>query len=293
MILGGQLRGRFEDALQAHIISQNSPLEIIKPMVYSLNSGGKRLRPLMLLTTLDIIDAKKVDKGLRTAIALEYIHTYSLIHDDLPAMDNDEIRRGQPTSHVKFDEATAILAGDALQTDAFAVICQDQQLSSSQRIELVTKLSQAAGSAGMVAGQLYDIRAEKQQVDLDQLQKIHLMKTGLLFIFAVQAAGIIAGVDQVEQELLVQFGHHFGVAYQIHNDLKDVVKVEDEADTDLHSDQANHKSTYPSLLGVQGTKEELQNELDQAHAVLSRLENKTKRNYYRLDQFLNPLATII
>lgn len=286
----GELRAKFEMALQEHIVSLQTPLELVKPMVYSLNGGGKRLRPLLLLTALNIKDPKLVEKGLKTSIALEYIHTYSLIHDDLPAMDNDDMRRGQPTSHIKFDEATAILAGDALETDAFGIIANDNQLSEEKRLQLILELSFAAGSNGMVAGQLYDINSDGQKITLEELKKIHLLKTGYLFMFAVKAAAIISGADSKEKDLLNQFGNHYGVAYQIHNDLKDVVNIGMDQDSLLHSDEANGKTTYPTLLGIDGAKEALLAEIDACHRCLKILELESKLNYQGLAQFLKPLS---
>ncbi|MGX7109385.1 polyprenyl synthetase family protein [Facklamia miroungae] len=289
MILGGPLRTQFEQALQDQVVSMHSPLEMVKPMVYSLNSGGKRLRPLLLLTVVAILNKEKVDKAISTAIALEFIHTYSLIHDDLPAMDDDEVRRGQPTSHVKFDEATAILAGDALQADAFAILAQDESLQDHQKVALLTELAHAAGSSGMVAGQLYDIQAENKNIEFDKLQQIHLMKTGLLFIFAMKAASIIVEVDQEVANLMTKFGQHYGVAYQIHNDLKDVVDLNEEVDSLAYSDIINQKSTYPSLLGIQAAKESLIEEIRLARVALESLETVCHKSFQALDNFLIPL----
>ncbi|MCR8969322.1 polyprenyl synthetase family protein [Facklamia sp. 7083-14-GEN3] len=289
MILGGPLRSKFEHALQEQVLSLKSPLEMVKPMVYSLNSGGKRLRPLLLLSTIEVLNPKKVDQAISTAIALEFIHTYSLIHDDLPAMDNDELRRGQPTSHIKFDEATAILAGDALQADAFAILSKDESLQAHQKIALIRELAHATGSSGMVAGQLYDIKAENKTIDIEQLQQIHLMKTGLLFIFAMKAASIILETDQDEKELMITFGQHYGVAYQIHNDLKDVIDLKEEVDGLTYSDIINHKSTYPSLLGVEQAKVSLVEEIQLARKVLKDLEKVSHKSFQQLDNFLTPL----
>lgn len=283
-------RQLFDKALQDHVIQMTTPLEMAKPMMYALNTGGKRLRPLLLLTVLSILKDEALAKGLQTAIALEFIHTYSLIHDDLPAMDNDDLRRGQPTAHIQFDEATAILAGDGLQTDAFAIISQDRHLSDQQKVKLVTELSLAAGSAGMVAGQLYDMRAQEQATSLSHLQQIHEMKTGRLFVFAVRAAGIIAQVEEGLLAGLTEWGQHFGVAYQIHNDLKDVVEMGDHTDSLIFSDLANKKTTYPSLLGISRAKNQLAHELDQARAVMKCLSQENNCSFEALESFLEPLG---
>lgn len=290
MMRASDLRRIFEEALRQYLLAVQTPLELLKPMVYSLNSGGKRLRPLMLLTILEAIDPRLIDKGLATAIALEFIHTYSLIHDDLPAMDNDDLRRGQPTSHVKFNEATAILAGDALLTDAFGLIAQDRQLDPVIKARLIADLVYAAGSTGMVAGQLDDVNHQDQSVSIDHLKQTHLMKTGYLFIFAVKAGGRIGKINEKAIDLLSQFGHHFGTAYQIHNDLKDILAIESDPDSLLKSDEANHKSTYPSLLGVQESKDQLKHELHLAASCIQALNHQTGLNFSGLEQFLGAIS---
>lgn len=284
------LRDLFEHALDEQIRYVMTPIEMLKPMLYSLKNGGKRLRPLLLLTVLNIQSVDLIKKGLKSAMALEYIHTYSLIHDDLPAMDNDDLRRGQPTSHKKFDEATAILAGDALLTDAFGVIVEDDLLDAKQKVELVKQLSHAAGSHGMVAGQLNDMRAEDKKITVEQLEQIHLLKTGKLFIFAVQAAAIIAELDDKSTQLLIKFGQHFGTAYQIHNDLLDNIGTEEETGKLVQGDILNEKNTYPNLLGLAETKQALADELELARQQLQQLSAYTDHDYEQLAAFLDVLT---
>lgn len=282
-----RLRSYFEDELDALLISLETPIEMIKPMLYSLKSGGKRLRPLLLLSILEAESNKLLKKGIMSAIALEFIHTYSLIHDDLPSMDNDDLRRGQPTSHVKFDEATAILAGDALLTDAFGLIAEDKQLKNRQKVKLISELSTAAGSYGMVSGQLNDIHAEDREIDLKALEKIHYQKTGKLFIFAASAAGIIGNFESDEQKLLHEFAEHFGVAYQIHNDLLDVQDTVEISGKSHSSDQFNKKSTYPSLLGLNKAQEALLDEVEQARTVVKKLVKSKGINFEFLNLFID------
>ena len=160
----------FEQALSQWFTQQTTPNLIFEPMRYSLNNGGKRLRPVMLLAALELGGHDELEDGFKTAIALEYIHTYSLIHDDLPAMDNDVLRRGQPTNHVKFGEAPAILAGDGLLTDAFGLIADDICLTASQKVALIASLSKSAGASGMVYGQMLDMQAEDYPVTIEQLK---------------------------------------------------------------------------------------------------------------------------
>lgn len=290
MIKVSDLRRVFEEKLSQHLLAIKTPLELLKPMVYSLNSGGKRLRPLMLLTILDALDSDLIDKGMSTAMALEFIHTYSLIHDDLPAMDNDELRRGQPTSHVKFNEATAILAGDALLTDAFGIIAQDKYLEAEVKSQLIADLVAAAGSMGMVAGQLYDVTNQASSISLDQLKQTDLMKTGYLFVFAVKAGGQIGHLDQPALDILCQFGRHFGVAYQIHNDLKDILRIDSDPDSLLNSDSTNQKATYPSLLGLQPAKDQLNHELHLAHTCIQQLNQLLGKDFSGLNHFLDAIT---
>lgn len=284
------LKEIFETALEQQIRYEMTPIEMLNPMVYSLKNGGKRLRPLLLLAILEINSMDDVKKGLKTAIALEYIHTYSLIHDDLPAMDNDDLRRGQPTNHIKFDEATAILAGDALLTDAFAVIASDDLLTDSQKIRLTQQLSLASGSQGMVAGQLKDIEAEKTEITLEQLQQIHHLKTGQLFIFAARAAAIISELDTKSSLALNSFAVHFGTAYQIHNDLMDVLGTEEETGKKVQGDAALDKKTYPAFLGTDQAIAYLNQELTSAKKYLTELSEETGKKYQTLDFFLNKLS---
>lgn len=283
------LRDIFERALKDRVRYTTTPIELLTPMVYSLQNGGKRLRPTMLLTVLAIQSPDQIKLGLNTGMALEFIHTYSLIHDDLPAMDNDDLRRGQPTNHIQFGEATAILAGDALLTDAFDLIVGDDYLSDRQKVRLTAHLSKAAGSLGMVAGQLADMQSDNQNISLAQLRQIHSLKTGKLFTFAVEAGAIIANLSEDIALELVTFSEHFGRAYQIHNDLMDVVGTTNQTGKQTQADAVLEKSTYPQLMGLEGAKQELASELQQAVACLERLSKQTGKDYLALAPFLDYL----
>ena len=283
------LRQMFETTLEQQTRYDLTPPNLKLAMRYSLKNGGKRLRPVMLLTVLSIQSPDQIKLGLKTALALEFIHTYSLIHDDLPAMDNDDLRRGQPTNHKQFGEAMAILAGDGLLTDAFYMIASDDLLNAETKMRLVALLSQAAGSWGMVAGQVADIEAEQQPVDLRGLQHIHALKTGALFTFAIQAGAVIAGLDEATTAALVRFSQHFGQAYQIHNDLMDVLGTVETTGKQTGADAQLAKSTYPALLGVDGAKAALQQELEQAQTILQELNAQTGRPYHALAAFLQYL----
>lgn len=281
------LRNVFETELDEHIRLLQTPIEMLKPMIYSLKGGGKRLRPLLLLAILNAESEKHMKKGATTAVALEFIHTYSLIHDDLPAMDNDDLRRGQPTAHIKFDEATAILAGDALLTDAFSLISDDSKLKSKQKVKIISLLSSAAGSHGMVAGQLGDMQAENKEITLEELNRIHEFKTGKLFTFATQAAAIIGEFSPEIEELLVNFGETFGVLYQIHNDLLDVIDDSTLSGKGHSSDEFNKKSTYPNLLGLEESKEVLDQEREKAEKIIEKITKLSGTDYSILNKFLS------
>ena len=282
-----KIRSQFEAALDDHILNLDVPIDMLKPMIYSLKGGGKRLRPLLLLATLDVYDHQLMEYGMTTAMALEYIHTYSLIHDDLPAMDDDDLRRGNPTNHVQFSEAIAILAGDALLTDAFALIGTDAQLKPKQKVALMTQLSQAAGSIGMVAGQLKDIEANSKSLTIEELAHVHALKTGCLFNYSLKAAAIILNLGNKETQLLEKFGSAFGVAYQIHNDLIDVVGNSLNNGKAVHGDLKQDKATYPAIIGVEESKKSLKSEVKKAIMALKRLSKLTEQPFNQLEVFLD------
>ena len=245
--------------------------QLTEAMSYSIEAGGKRLRPLLVLTTAASFQKELTVGMYQTAAALEMIHTYSLIHDDLPAMDDDQLRRGKPTNHVVFGEATATLAGDGLLTAAF------QQLSlailpAEQKILLIQQLSQAAGIGGMVAGQMGDILGEEQQLDLEALMAVHEGKTGALLRFALLAGGILAEQPEEVVQQLANLGAIIGLAFQIRDDLLDVLASSAELGKNTGRDAELTKSTYPSLLGITGAKEALQEQLAKARQLVLILE---------------------
>ena len=256
------------------IEKENIPNELKESMLYSLSVGGKRLRPIILFAVLETLglDAKK---GYPTAAALEMIHTYSLIHDDLPAMDNDDFRRGKPTNHRVFGEALAILAGDGLLTHAFRIICQDNGLTDMQKLQLIAHLSEAAGPTGMVAGQVLDMEAEQKQLTLDQLKEVHLHKTGCLIEFSVAAAGIIAGISEELLQDLRQFAKHIGLAFQIKDDILDVEGERELIGKDVGSDMEKGKNTYVSLATLAGAKTLLDEEINASSVILDKIPYDT------------------
>lgn len=220
-----------------------APPDLVDAIRYSLFAGGKRLRPALALGAAQVIGGESAP-ALPAACALEMIHTYSLIHDDLPAMDDDDLRRGQPTLHVKFGEATAILAGDALLTMAFDV------LTESESIQVIREIAQAAGVYGMAGGQHLDLQGEGKALGLQELQEIHRCKTGALIRVSVRAGAILAGADDAQLAALTEYGEHIGLAFQITDDILDVVGDEAALGKPVGSDEGNDKSTYPALLGL-------------------------------------------
>ena len=218
-------------------------------MQYSLMSGGKRIRPLLLMAAADAINLSG-EKFLTTATALEMIHTYSLIHDDLPAMDDDDLRRGKPTNHKVFGEATAILAGDALLTLAFEVMLRQEGVSASTMVKVVSEFAQAAGMSGMVGGQAIDLQSEGKTITLNELRQMHMGKTGALFKAAVRSGAILAGASEDQLNALTLYAEQFGLAFQITDDVLDFVGDEQTLGKPTGSDVRNQKSTYVTLTSI-------------------------------------------
>lgn len=226
---------------------------LYQAMAYSVLNGGKRVRPLLVLASCQALGGNTED-ALAAACAVELIHAYSLVHDDLPAMDDDELRRGQPTTHIAFDHATAILAGDALQTLAFEVLTDDQlcPVSDAQRVQMVRCLAQAAGAAGMVGGQAIDLAATGQWVDQQQLERIHRHKTGALISASVQLGALASGMASPQQQkALKAYAAAIGLAFQVQDDILDITSDTATLGKQQGSDTEQDKSTYPALLGLE------------------------------------------
>ena len=241
------------------IIEEFGDSKVKEAMKYSLMAGGKRIRPVMMLQVIRSYD-KNYQDYLDIACAIEMIHTYSLIHDDLPAMDNDELRRGQPTCHIAFDEATAILAGDALQAFAFEILTEAPSLSAEQKLQLVKVLAQASGVQGMCLGQSLDLISEHKQVNLAELELIHRNKTGALLTAALKL-GFICSPHFENKELeqqLERYSQAIGLAFQVQDDILDIEGDSAEIGKPVGSDLDLDKSTYPKLLGLEGAKQKAQ-----------------------------------
>lgn len=243
------------------------PRTVHKAMRYSVFAGGKRLRPVLVLASFEACGrGAKGGKGgqgamaatealVNTACAFECIHTYSLIHDDLPAIDNDELRRGRETSHKVFGEAAAILAGDALLTIAFELIAGPGGKDDPSAVRVIRELARAAGSTGMIGGQMVDIESEGKEVDSALLEYIHIHKTGALILAAVRSGAILAGADEDELKALTRYGESVGLAFQIADDILDVEGASREMGKRTGGDEKRKKATYPAVIGLTDSKE--------------------------------------
>lgn len=255
--------------------ADRSPDRVHQAIRWSVFAGGKRFRPALLLASGQTFGAP-IESLLKTACALEMVHTYSLIHDDLPSMDDDDLRRGRPTCHIRFDEATAILAGDALQTLAFGAIAQDETLDALTRVRLISELARAAGTpSGMVAGQALDVEAEARDVSEDELEQIHRLKTGALIICAVRSGAIIAGASDRELDAVTSYATNLGLLFQITDDLLDVTATQKELGKTPGKDARSAKATYPALYGLDEAKAAAVKAHGDACAALDSIERPT------------------
>lgn len=273
---------QIEQTLATELASSTNTVALREAMTYAVMAGGKRLRPLLTLAVVATAGLP-VAKFVKTASALELVHTYSLIHDDLPAMDNDDYRRGQPTTHRQFGEDMAILAGDALQSLAYEWVLADEQLTANQKVDLMQALTAGSGARGMVSGQVLDMAAtDAATITVAQATQIHQEKTGELIAYALVAGGIIAQVNAAALAALRQFGLTYGLAFQIKDDLDD-----------LDQDDTQDKQAYPNLLGIAGAKEALQTQVDLAHEALSTYATVTGQDIALLASFLDYFTTTL
>jgi geranylgeranyl pyrophosphate synthase len=253
-----------------------SPQRVHSAIRWSVFAGGKRFRPGLLIAVGQTFGAPP-DHLLRTACALEMIHTYSLIHDDLPTMDDDDLRRGRATCHVKFDEATAILAGDALQALAFQTIAEDENLDPLLGIRLVVEVARAAGvPEGMVAGQALDLEAESRDVNADELETIHHRKTGALIRAAARCGAMIAGANETQLAAITEYATNLGLLFQITDDLLDVTATAEDLGKTPGKDARCSKATYPALYGVEATHAHLEVVHRACHDALEQIEQPTQ-----------------
>lgn len=285
------VRARIDYQLEQHINSlpeQASPLA--DAMKYALLSNGKRVRPLLMAMVAEMLNVSFA-KVLNLACAMECIHAYSLVHDDLPAMDDDDLRRGQPTCHILFDEGMAILAGDALQTMAFEIVVNDALLIAEEKINSLRLLTNASGYAGMCGGQAIDLTHTNQQIDVKTLTELHQLKTGALLQACVSIPMALAeGMDESAQKALLQFAQKIGLAFQVQDDILDVTGDSATLGKPSGSDEEANKSTFPALLGLSTAQNYLDKLYSEALTSLKQLPYHTdplrdfaqyiiKRNY--------------
>lgn len=265
---------RLQDLLNGCIQFNQAP-RLNEAMRYSVLNGGKRLRPLLVYAT-GLSFGASLESLDPAALAVELIHGYSLIHDDLPAMDDDDLRRGKPTCHKAFDEASAILAGDALQAFAFEILSKASSiLSAETQLSMLHVLAKAAGATAMVAGQSLDLEAENKILDLNALENIHQLKTGALISACIKLGALASNASKEQMGTLAQLGEHLGLAFQIQDDILDVEATTEIFGKKQGSDQALNKSTYPKILGMEQAKLMLKEQYQMIQEILKLLKLKS------------------
>lgn len=267
-----------EAALDRLVPPDAGPPQLAEAMRYSLLGGGKRLRPFLVLTAAQVCGAPP-DVAMPAACAVEMLHTYSLIHDDLPCMDDDDLRRGRPTSHKVFGEALAILAGDALHTLAFQVLAEmahDPRVGPARAAQAVAELARAAGPTGMAGGQVLDLEWEEKPAPPEVLERIHRLKTGALFVACLRIGAILAGAPEADLAALTEYGRHFGLAFQIQDDILDVVGDTAQMGKAAGSDARRGKSTYVSLYGLEEARRRARAAAQAAVAALVPLGDRAR-----------------
>ncbi|WP_252311728.1 polyprenyl synthetase family protein [Sinobaca sp. H24] len=268
-------KARIDEVLPQTVQNLSMPAALKESMLYSIEAGGKRVRPLLLLAAFQSYQDSR-DNVVQAACAVELIHTYSLIHDDLPAMDDDDYRRGKLTNHKVYGEAHAILAGDAMLTRAFELLAELPDTSDHSKVMLILELSRAAGAEGMVGGQVADMEGEKSTLNLQELESIHHRKTGDLLGFSIIAGGILAGAPEEDLSKLRAFGRELGLVFQIKDDILDVEGDSIEMGKPAGSDENKDKSTYPKLLSLEGAKEKLSWHAEKAKEYAGQLNGKSE-----------------
>ena len=247
------------------------PEKLAEAMEYAVMNGGKRIRPVLMYMIYDLFEknnSENYDKVREIAVALEFIHCYSLVHDDLPAMDNDDYRRGKLTVHKKYNEAIGVLVGDVLLTEAFGIIANSKSLGNKNKIEIISKLSEYAGFFGMVGGQFVDMESENKKVEIDTLKYIHAHKTGKLLTAAIELPMIALDIEGEKREKMVEYSKLLGIAFQIKDDILDIEGDFEEIGK-KSNDVENEKTTYPSIFGLDESKRLLQEYLEKARKIIS------------------------
>ena len=272
-----ELIAEVDAALDQHLpAEETTPETIHKAMRYSIFAGGKRLRPVVCLAAAEALGVDR-NVAIHSACAVEAMHTYSLIHDDLPAMDNDDLRRGRPTNHKVFGDAIAILAGDALLNESFIMVARTEATDRYQGLDFVRELATAGNSQHLIGGQVMDIEAEGQKVSRDALAHIHATKTAALLTTSLRLGAMAANATPLQLSCLSRFGRAMGHAFQVIDDILDVTADTETLGKTAGKDEASEKSTYPSLLGLEGAKEEALRLTNEALQALDELEGDTTR----------------
>ena len=276
--------GLIERQLAISVAESNDPANrLIEAMRYNLMAGGKRLRPILALAACETVGGQ-AESALGYACALEMIHTYSLVHDDLPCMDDDDLRRGRPTNHKVFGEAIAVLAGDGLLTDAFGLIARSAKsagISAEVIIDTIAELADACGSSGMVGGQVLDLLAEGQPLTQRELEHLHSKKTGALFVASVCGGARLGGAEPVQLQSLRNYAGALGLAFQVTDDLLDVEQTTEHLGKRSHKDHERGKATYPSIIGI-----------ERSRALAQELAHRAREALAGFDSLAEPLRML-
>ncbi|MGL5000386.1 MAG: polyprenyl synthetase family protein [Cetobacterium sp.] len=279
-------RKLIDSNIEIYLNKLTYPNVIAEGMKYSILNGGKRLRPILLLMVLELY-GKKLELGIPTAVAIEFIHSYSLVHDDLPALDNDEYRRGKLTTHKKFGEAEAILIGDALLTHSFSIVTDEtKEVSFEKLVKIIGMISRYSGINGMIGGQMIDIESEKKTVDIETLEYIHKNKTGKLLKLPVEIGAIISDATKEEFEALTKYSEALGLAFQIKDDILDIEGDFEKIGKPVGSDLELEKTTYPSLFGLAKSKEILGEVIETAKKSLDIFEKEKVQIFIQLADYI-------
>lgn len=279
-------RELIDSKIEFYLNKLEYPNVIAEGMRYSVLNGGKRLRPILLLMVLDLYK-KDLKLGIPSAVAIELIHSYSLVHDDLPALDNDDYRRGKLTTHKKFGEAEAILIGDALLTHSFSIVADESEgVEASKLLKIIGKISRYAGINGMIGGQMVDIESEKKKVSLETLEYIHTNKTGKLLKLPVEIGAIISDATKEEYAALEKYSELIGLAFQIKDDILDIEGDFEKIGKPVGSDLELEKTTYPSIFGIEKSKQILKDVVEEAKNSLGVFQKERVRMFVELADYI-------
>lgn len=285
MTISNSYRLKIDEALKKYFPPAESPTKKIYDAIgYSLFSGGKRFRPVLVLLTAEALEGD-IDTVLPTACAIEFLHTYSLIHDDLPSMDDDDLRRGQPTCHIKFGESTAILAGDGLIAEAFFLIADQTAIDPELIKRVIREIADAVSVRGMVGGQLIDIEVSGGSADLDTVKLIHRMKTGRLITASARCGAILSKADESQMSAVTEYAGFLGLAFQIADDILDIESSTAELGKSIGSDERKNKLTFPSVIGLEKSRAYVRELIEQA--------KKSVRNRVKREEGLCLLADFV